>query len=162
MRCSSRVDGRFFRGARLWKPLKRLQFVTSISIAPLKRGVHETSHSGVSNIRESWFFWALALSQLVLLGCVGPRSPAPNGQARTLGWPEPTEDLAYFYPTDLMITGRDILYLWVARMIMTGEEFMGKEPFREVLVHATGSPSGGPPACRLVFGSFQRKASLSG
>src|SRR5262249_32194301 len=40
-------------------------------------------------------------------------------------------------PTDLMITGRDILYLWVARMIMTGEEFVGKEPFREVLIHAT-------------------------
>lgn len=55
----------------------------------------------------------------------------------TLGWPEETDDLAYFYPTDLMITGRDILYLWVARMIMTGEELLGKEPFREVLVHAT-------------------------
>jgi valyl-tRNA synthetase len=55
----------------------------------------------------------------------------------TLGWPKETPELAYFYPTDLMITGRDILYLWVARMIMTGEEFMGREPFREVLVHAT-------------------------
>lgn len=55
----------------------------------------------------------------------------------TLGWPKQTPELEYFYPTDLMITGRDILYLWVARMIMTGEEFQGKEPFREVLVHAT-------------------------
>jgi len=55
----------------------------------------------------------------------------------TLGWPQDTPELGYFYPTDLMITGRDILYLWVARMIMTGEEFLGKEPFREVLVHAT-------------------------
>jgi valyl-tRNA synthetase len=55
----------------------------------------------------------------------------------TLGWPERTEDLARFYPTDLMITGRDILYLWVARMIMTGEQFLGREPFREVLIHAT-------------------------
>ncbi len=55
----------------------------------------------------------------------------------TLGWPQPTEDLSCFYPTDLMITGRDILYLWVARMIMTGEEFVGREPFRDVLVHAT-------------------------
>ncbi|MGV3723597.1 MAG: valine--tRNA ligase, partial [Actinomycetota bacterium] len=55
----------------------------------------------------------------------------------TLGWPRETPELDYFYPTDLMITGRDILYLWVARMIMTGEEFLGKEPFREVLVHAT-------------------------
>ncbi len=55
----------------------------------------------------------------------------------TLGWPEATDDLGYFYPTDLMITGRDILYLWVARMIMTGEEFLDKEPYRQVLVHAT-------------------------
>jgi len=55
----------------------------------------------------------------------------------TLGWPRKSEDLEAFYPTDLMITGRDILYLWVARMIMTGEEFAGREPFREVLVHAT-------------------------
>ncbi|MCC2668874.1 MAG: valine--tRNA ligase, partial [Armatimonadetes bacterium] len=55
----------------------------------------------------------------------------------TLGWPGETGELGCFYPTDLMITGRDILYLWVARMIMTGEEFIGKEPFREVLVHAT-------------------------
>lgn len=55
----------------------------------------------------------------------------------TLGWPERTADLERFYPTDLMITGRDILYLWVARMIMTGEEFVGSEPFRDVLVHAT-------------------------
>jgi valyl-tRNA synthetase len=58
----------------------------------------------------------------------------PHG---VLGWPEKTADLDAFYPTDLMITGRDILYLWVARMIMTGEEFLGKEPFREVMVHAT-------------------------
>lgn len=55
----------------------------------------------------------------------------------TLGWPRETPELGYFYPTDLMITGRDILYLWVARMIMTGEEFLGKQPFQQVLVHAT-------------------------
>ena len=55
----------------------------------------------------------------------------------TLDGPEPSADLQRFYPTDLMITGRDILYLWVARMIMTGEEFIHQEPFREVLVHAT-------------------------
>jgi valyl-tRNA synthetase len=55
----------------------------------------------------------------------------------TLGWPRDTADLRRFYPTDLMITGRDILYLWVARMIMTGMEFVKAEPFKEVLVHAT-------------------------
>ena len=55
----------------------------------------------------------------------------------TLGWPEDTEDLKLFHPTDLMITGRDILYLWVIRMIMTAVEFVGEIPFRTVLVHPT-------------------------
>lgn len=55
----------------------------------------------------------------------------------TLGWPERTPDLQRYYPTDLMITGRDILYLWVARMMMTGEALLGREPFRQVLIHAT-------------------------
>ncbi|MFA6109122.1 MAG: valine--tRNA ligase [Candidatus Latescibacterota bacterium] len=55
----------------------------------------------------------------------------------TLGWPEPTEELEYFYPTDLMITARDILYLWVLRMAMTSVECLGRIPFRTVLVHPT-------------------------
>ena len=55
----------------------------------------------------------------------------------TLGWPDKTEDLRLFHPTDLMITGRDILYLWVARMIMTALEFKDEVPFRKVLVHPT-------------------------
>ena len=55
----------------------------------------------------------------------------------TLGWPEQTEDLKAFHPTDLMITGRDILYLWVARMIMTAVEFVDEIPFGTVLVHPT-------------------------
>ncbi len=55
----------------------------------------------------------------------------------TLGWPEKTQDLRTFHPTDLMITGRDILYLWVARMIMTAVEFRDEVPFRAVLVHPT-------------------------
>jgi valyl-tRNA synthetase len=55
----------------------------------------------------------------------------------TLGWPDTTPELEYFYPTDLMITGRDILYLWIARMMMCSGEFLGKEPFREVMVHPT-------------------------
>ncbi|MCK5381840.1 MAG: valine--tRNA ligase [Candidatus Latescibacteria bacterium] len=54
-----------------------------------------------------------------------------------LGWPEKTPELSYFYPTDLMITGRDILYLWVVRMIMTSLEFVGKIPFRTVFIHPT-------------------------
>ncbi|MDE2890016.1 MAG: valine--tRNA ligase [Gemmatimonadota bacterium] len=55
----------------------------------------------------------------------------------TLGWPEQAEDLKEFHPTDLMITGRDILYLWVARMIMTAVEFVDEIPFGTVLVHPT-------------------------
>jgi valyl-tRNA synthetase len=54
----------------------------------------------------------------------------------TLGWPDDTEDLRTFYPTSLLITGFDILFFWVARMIMFGMEFMGKVPFRQVYIHA--------------------------
>ena len=53
----------------------------------------------------------------------------------TLGWPEQTRDLKVFYPTSLMITGFDILFFWVARMMMMGMEFMGDVPFREVYIH---------------------------
>ena len=55
----------------------------------------------------------------------------------TLGWPQHTPDLAYFHPTDLMITARDILHLWVLRMVMTALEFRQELPFRAVLVHPT-------------------------
>lgn len=55
----------------------------------------------------------------------------------TLGWPdEDSRDLRAFYPTDFLTTARDILFLWVARMIMTGLEFVGDVPFRDVYVHA--------------------------
>ena len=53
----------------------------------------------------------------------------------TLGWPDQTDDLATFYPTSLLITGFDILFFWVARMIMMGLEFMGDVPFRQVYIH---------------------------
>ena len=55
----------------------------------------------------------------------------------TLGWPEVTEDLEKFYPTQVLVTDRGIIYLWVARMIMMGLEFRGKEPFSDVVIHAT-------------------------
>jgi len=54
----------------------------------------------------------------------------------TLGWPEVTEDLKTFYPTSVLVTGFDILFFWVARMIMMGLKFMNKEPFRDVYIHA--------------------------
>jgi valyl-tRNA synthetase len=53
----------------------------------------------------------------------------------TLGWPERTPSLAQFYPTNVLVTGFDIIFFWVARMIMMGLKFMGDVPFREVYVH---------------------------
>ena len=53
----------------------------------------------------------------------------------TLGWPEKTEDLATFYPTDVLVTGYDIIFFWVARMIFSGCEHTGKTPFHTVLIH---------------------------
>jgi len=53
----------------------------------------------------------------------------------TLGWPEETEDLEAFYPTDINCTAREIINLWVSRMIMTGLEFMGEVPFSDVVIH---------------------------
>ena len=53
----------------------------------------------------------------------------------TLGWPEDTEDLKKFYPTDVLVTGYDIIFFWVARMIFSGCEHTGKTPFHTVLIH---------------------------
>lgn len=64
----------------------------------------------------------------------------------TLGWPEETEELKRFYPNSTMVTGHDILFFWVARMVMMGEYALGKEPFPEVYLHS------------LIFGkSYWRK-----
>ena len=54
----------------------------------------------------------------------------------TMGWPENTPELKYFYPTSLMVTGFDIIFFWVARMIMMGLEFMDDVPFRDVYIHS--------------------------
>ena len=53
----------------------------------------------------------------------------------TLGWPDDTEDLKYFYPTDVLVTGYDIIFFWVARMIFSACEQTGKPPFHTVLIH---------------------------
>lgn len=53
----------------------------------------------------------------------------------TLGWPEKTEELEHFYPTSVLVTGRDIIFFWVARMIFMGLEFMQDVPFHEVFIH---------------------------
>ncbi|MDZ4167764.1 MAG: valine--tRNA ligase [Coriobacteriia bacterium] len=55
----------------------------------------------------------------------------------TLGWPDDTPELGFFYPTTVLSTARDILFLWVARMIMSGLDFVGDVPYRDVIIHPT-------------------------
>ncbi len=55
----------------------------------------------------------------------------------TLGWPDETQDLKTFYPTSVLVTARDIIFLWVSRMIMTGLKFMAREPFADVYITGT-------------------------
>ena len=55
----------------------------------------------------------------------------------TFGWPETNPDLKFYYPTDTLVTASEIIFFWVARMIMAGCEFMGEIPFREVYIHGT-------------------------
>jgi len=55
----------------------------------------------------------------------------------TLGWPDKTTELDYYYPTNVLVTARDIIFLWVARMMMMGLHFMGEVPFHDVYIHAT-------------------------
>ena len=80
--------------------------------------LHATAIVQVDDVLDTWFssaLWPFA----------------------TLGWPRETESLAYYYPTAALFTAQEILYLWVARMVMTGEEFLGAKPFSDVYVHAT-------------------------
>jgi len=79
---------------------------------------HKIPIDGIDDVLDTWFssaLWPLAV----------------------LGWPKKTDDLAYFYPTTVLSTARDILYLWVARMIFSGLEFTGQKPFEIVYIHPT-------------------------
>ena len=61
----------------------------------------------------------------------------------TLGWPEQTDDLQRFYPTDVLVTGYDIIFFWVARMLKMGMQFAGDVPFREIVIHGLVRASDG-------------------
>lgn len=61
----------------------------------------------------------------------------------TLGWPEKTPELDYFYPTNVLVTGYDIIFFWVARMIFSGMEQMGEVPFKDTLIHGLVRASDG-------------------
>ncbi len=79
---------------------------------------HKIPIKGETDVLDTWFssaLWPLA----------------------TLGWPRKTKDLQIFYPTDVLSTARDIINLWVARMIFSGKEFTKKNPFKDVYIHAT-------------------------
>ena len=73
----------------------------------------------------------------------------------TLGWPEETEDYKYFYPTDVLVTGYDIIFFWVARMIFSACEHTGKPPFHTVFIHGLVRDDKGADALRfnLVTGN---------
>ncbi|MNI13105.1 Valine--tRNA ligase [compost metagenome] len=77
---------------------------------------HSTNLSQDNDVLDTWFSSAL-----------WPFS--------TLGWPEDTEDMKRFYPNNVLVTGYDIIYFWVARMIFSGLEFTGQAPFKDVLMH---------------------------
>ena len=68
--------------------------------------------------------------------CSTPGSPRRLWPFSTLGWPEQTPELARYYPSDVLVTGFDIIFFWVARMMMMGLHFMGEVPFRTVYIHA--------------------------
>jgi valyl-tRNA synthetase len=90
-----------------------------------------TGYEQVEDVLDTWF--SSALWPFAALGW--PRPPAQG--AGVAGRPKKTDDLAYFYPTSILSTARDINMLWVVRMIFSGYEFMAEKPFSQVYIHPT-------------------------
>ncbi len=101
-----------------WAQDDRFTAARSLEDAAAKLGAPAESLRQDEDVLDTWFSSALW----------------PHA---TLGWPRETVDLDFWYPTNLLSTAQEIIYLWVARMIMTGLDFMGEIPFREVYIHAT-------------------------
>ncbi len=119
-KCSG--SGLIFAGTGTGKELKRVSFKQGAKPAVFGSKPGKCSECGCEDlvqdpdVLDTWFSSAL-----------WPFS--------VFGWPEKTKELAYYYPTSVLVTGYEILYLWVARMVMMGIEFLGQEPFRDVYLH---------------------------
>ncbi len=72
----------------------------------------------------------------------------------TLGWPEKTKDLAAFYPTSVLVTAQDIIFFWVARMVMAGKFFLNKIPFKDVYIHGIIRVEGGKKMSKSLGNSI--------
>ena len=83
------------------------------------------------DVLDTWF--SSALWPFSTLGWTGTAGGSPEAYASA----SETGDLAIFYPTDVLVTGRDIIFLWVSRMVMTGLKFIGERPFDDVIIHGT-------------------------
>ncbi len=91
------------------------------------------------DVLDTWF--SSALWPFSTLGWtwrpVGSRQAAEGSSSPQSANRQPPTDLETFYPTDVLVTGRDIIFLWVSRMVMTGMKFMGERPFDDVIIHGT-------------------------
>ena len=108
-----RTRGRGLAARRRERPLAHLR---SRRFAQTTFWVRNILWSKIPDVLDTWFSSAL-----------WPHS--------TLGWPEQTPELAYYYPTSVLVTSRDIITLWVARMVITGLYNLGKVPFHHVYIH---------------------------
>ncbi len=132
-----------------------------------RRFFHDTTQGSERELRQRFgdsVAWQVRpdteTGNLLLLGCVSPGRTDLEAELEnegfvqdpdvldtwfssalwphsTLGWPQKTQELEYWYPTSVLITNRDIITLWVARMVLTGLNNMGEVPFREVNIHPT-------------------------
>lgn len=102
--------------AQLNLPLATVHVCLSDPADPLSQSLEAAGFVRDADVLDTWFSSAL-----------WPHS--------TLGWPEQTAELKYFYPTNVLVTSRDIITLWVARMVLTGLNNVGETPFRDVYIH---------------------------